>query len=1119
MTDHDYIYYQNIHYNNTTKNLDSQYLTSLNPALLDSQNNYSVAVNKFKISDLSTVPIGFNIPFNQWEVALKYNGVSDIELVPQIGSSEQQKNILFTLDADIVYTYTYTNNGSVLTSLQTIELSNSPTGCLFVVSDSTENIYVATSTNLFAYDPTGELLESYSFTDIQHLSIAKNDLIFVCDSDTISVMTYQNNQFNLVHTITKDNTGAPFSGLTACIYDSSALLGSIYYNLVQIASFDNGYNVLDSHYYNNVVNLQNPTQIGKIAYAIENTENPIVTGDIVCNLDTTTNTIQLFTNYNVPVSSFTPSEILLYAFYDSINSVFYGVNSQRIYAFDTDPLGTYISEYTVLNLTNAYFYKDTLITCENGEYGIVNMYQWDNENDNIFPTRTIRVNAHNEQFNNCNAVSTDGVSLVIAYNENQITTYMYSTLTPINDFTLENIKRIEDIAVDNLNGFIYITEDDYQPSLLLNTMPTYAGTGNNFDPNVNFYNYNTKQPATLAPATMLGLMSIAPSQTYIFGSGFTTSAPYVDVQVATATVPELFTLTSGFGPYATYEGDRPFFITNIFNGDSIINLGLSIRGNGTSNMFIDLQTQEADNEWRVVMSDIFVFPTDTPEFPYSANPYQLIVNPFNNLMYLLTSITYSTASPSVQMFVSSGAPTFLETEPYIDMTGITWTQMASIPNLISGMTFDQYRNNVVYYTLGNNDGIVYTGNVTGTSIINQEVFIDDSSQKFYGYLLIPNKNIYNAGAPQTNLYQLSLTEGTAIKQKQININNNMTFDVPNRQILVSYDSGINIYDTTLNQIDNIPIATGGVISLGYIQYVSRLLQIDLTSTTFNITNTFEFRDTHLNALSRNATNNLVLCATDDTAQLVFFDSNNLIPKYSTALSNNLWIFSESLNVGIGNPNLQVYSLNDYVSAINETLNTCLQNIRRTDPSIRVDTPFFELNRSNGLLTLYYDSEFTQNNYGIYLGKKLYQFFKFSITPSTDPALQQLNKILLTPSVSGQEITDITQTNLSLYQLNQLDKLVLETSLDIFSDVTGGDQRSLNIFTEFDIDTSNPVTMYNDGSLLYSAVLLRNYSMISTNKLQQIQYSMWYQFKNGERYKFYISPNNNISLKLQFTRIV
>ena len=58
MTDHDYIYYQNIHYNNTTKNLDSQYLTSLNPALLDSQNNYSVAVNKFKISDLSTVPVG-----------------------------------------------------------------------------------------------------------------------------------------------------------------------------------------------------------------------------------------------------------------------------------------------------------------------------------------------------------------------------------------------------------------------------------------------------------------------------------------------------------------------------------------------------------------------------------------------------------------------------------------------------------------------------------------------------------------------------------------------------------------------------------------------------------------------------------------------------------------------------------------------------------------------------------------------------------------------------------------------------------------------------------------------------------------------------------------------------
>lgn len=1116
MTDHDYIYYQNIHYNSTTKNLDSQYLTSLNPALLDSQNNYSVAVNKFKISDMSTVPVGFNIPFNQWEVALKYNGVSDIELVPQIGSSEQQKNILFTLNNDIVYTYTYTNNGSVLTSLQTIELSNSPSECLFVVSDSTENLYVATSTNLYAYDPTGELLESYSFVDIQHLSIAKNDLLFVCDSDTITILTYQNNQFNLVHTITKDNTGAPLSGLTACIYDSSAQLGSIYYNLVQIASFDNGYNVLDSHYYNNVVNLQNPTQIGKVAYAIENTENPIVTGDIVCSLDTATNTIQLFTNYNTPVSSFTPSEILLYAFYDSINSIFYGVTSIRIYAFDTDPLGTYISEYTVSNLTNAYFYKDTLITCENGGNGIVNMYQWDDENDNIFPTRSIRVNAHNDPFNNCNAVSTDGVSLVIAYNENQITTYNYSTLTPINDFTLSSIKRIEDIAIDNLNGFIYITEDDYQPSLLLNTEVTYAGTGNNFDSNLDIYNYNTKQSQTLSPTTMGQSSSIAPSQEYIFTAA---NAFPLDVQVATATIPQLFTLETGYVPYATFTDSRPVFITNIFNDNTIVNLGLSISGNGTMNMNIDLQAQEADNVWRVVMPNIYAFPSGYPEDPYDANPIQLIVNPFNNLMYLLVSQTYSTASPSVQMYVTSNAPAFLETEPYLDMSGITWTQMTSIPNLISGMTFDQYRNNVIYYTLGNNDGIVYTGSISGTTIINSEVYIEDPNQKYYGYLLIPNKNIYNAGAPQTNLYQLNLTEGTVIKQKQILINNNMTFDVPNRQVIVSYDTGLNIYDSTLNQINNIIIPNCGVVSLGYIQYVSRLLQIDLTSTTFNIINTFEFRDTYLNALSRNATNNLVLCATDDTAQLVFFDSNNLIPKYSTALSNNLWIFSESLNVGIGNPNLQVYNLNDYVSAINETLNTCLQNIKKSDPSITVEAPFFELNRSNGLLTLYYDNEFTNTNYGIYLGKKLYQFFKFSTTPSTDPALQQLNKLLLTPSITGQGITDITQTNLSLYQLNQLDKLILETSLDIFSDVTGGDQRSLNIFTEFDIDTSNPVTMYNDGSLLYSAVLLRNYSMISTNKLQNIQYSMWYQFKNGVRYKFYISPNNNISLKLQFTRIV
>ena len=139
--------------------------------------------------------------------------------------------------------------------------------------------------------------------------------------------------------------------------------------------------------------------------------------------------------------------------------------------------------------------------------------------------------------------------------------------------------------------------------------------------------------------------------------------------------------------------------------------------------------------------------------------------------------------------------------------------------------------------------------------------------------------------------------------------------------------------------------------------------------------------------------------------------------------------------------------------------------------------------------------------------------------------QPLTSLLLINFVNAVEVVSVStswqlvQNEFSVYQLNMLDKIVIQTSLNIFSDVTQDGGTSLNTFTEFDIDTSNITQMYNEGSLLYAAVLLRNYNFTSTNALRYIEYSFWYQFKDAKKYRFTISANNNISLKLQFTRII
>ena len=127
------------------------------------------------------------------------------------------------------------------------------------------------------------------------------------------------------------------------------------------------------------------------------------------------------------------------------------------------------------------------------------------------------------------------------------------------------------------------------------------------------------------------------------------------------------------------------------------------------------------------------------------------------------------------------------------------------------------------------------------------------------------------------------------------------------------------------------------------------------------------------------------------------------------------------------------------------------------------------------------------------------------------SINNLNSIVLNTSGS------LTQTSATIWKFNQLDKLVLQTSLMLVSDITGDNSKSLNIFTEFDIDTSNPTFFNNDCSLLYSAILLRNYVLNSNTELRNIQYSFYYQYKDGERYKYYIPPNENLSIKLQFTK--
>ena len=261
------------------------------------------------------------------------------------------------------------------------------------------------------------------------------------------------------------------------------------------------------------------------------------------------------------------------------------------------------------------------------------------------------------------------------------------------------------------------------------------------------------------------------------------------------------------------------------------------------------------------------------------------------------------------------------------------------------------------------------------------------------------------------------------------------------------------------------------------------------------------------------------CSVDQTNNLLFISdiSNNKALEFDLetgTLNGDYFTVNNISNVYVKQADdtdqgpLDIFDLNTYITQFNLCFQNCYNRLKLLNPSITIATaPSFTLDYTTGKLTLNYDPSYSNSGNGILINDSLLYYVKFPVGPQ----ISGLNPITLNSSGA------LIQPSSTIWKLNQLDKMVLQTSLMLISDITGTNSKSLNIFTEFDIDTSNPTFFNNDCSLLYSAVLLRNYVLNSNTELRNIQYSFYYQYKNGERHKYLIPVGENLSIKIQFSR--
>lgn len=1120
---YDIVYYQNVHYNDTDQPVDSFKLTSFESDLLDKQNMYNVAINKFKISDMSTIPLGFNVPFNEWEVGLKMNNNSTKQMVTQIGSDANPQNILYSIDgAGNIILNTYTSTGE-LTQIQSVTLSNNPQNLLFVVADSNENIYVVNSTNLYVYDGTGELLTSQAFTSIGYLAMTKQDKILVTDAGAgqILVYTYSNNVLNLNNTISQNHAGTAFStlNLLSCVHDGTQ--GLITYNLNSFSLLDSGFNVIMDNLNNsNFTNLIASEVISEkgLGYVIDNKPQAPTDGFYLVNINSSTNNIELYNITEVQthlLKSFAPNNSTstqVYpnrAFFDNDHQQFWATDNQNIYVYDIN--GAIIDDKNVTDITDSFYAKNNVLltACNLNSQSIVLGFVLTN-NKIVQVSGDIRTKLDGTPLPRIDTVSSDGQAIIVSYNQPQVGTTIYSaeTYLPTQDIARTQQQgegRYDQTFIDTRNNMYYINQN-------MRTTQLYANTNNLTYSGINLC-YVNGAGAVGSPiiTTNENITSLSCTNIYTFAGlnahdgGINNNTQVVQQKI------ENITPTSAFVNYST--GTQPYYITSItsLDGSQIINIGTAFTNNNPT-QGCDIVTQETGNNWTSVFHINEDFGLYTPP--------QIIVNPIDNTIWLI--------SP---MFVSSGlmksniAPTFSISSPFLDFTNVTFSNVkvsSGYGNGITGLAFDVYPDmNDIYATISDNgSGNIYKGYYNAVSNeIYLNVFIrGNSTTKFYGYLMIPQQNAYTPdGDSENEMGNLYLN-----RPHQPQYNNNLyntrvlgfCEDYHRNLIMIgTYQNTLTVYDTQFNQQTVYTVSNLSYFSISNINASSQVYTITLS--TLQPATHIELFDTYLLAIARNNANNLILVQTSTTNQLLFLDDVQLTQIASIPYSNQTSLYSTSTILGQGDASMLVYSYDDYIERVNDAFSVCLQRLKQKDASITItDAPSFSYNKGTGLLTLSYDPIFYNQlaSYSIYLGKQLYQYFKFNKTIPQTVELNEMYKVVLNNN-SG----TITQNSLSMYQLNQLDKIVITTNLMIYADVSTDSLKSLKVFSEFDIDTSSPSTMYNEGCLLYSAVLLRNYVMLSPSALRSVQYEFYYQFKNGIQYKFMISPNNNVSIKLQFTR--
>lgn len=1047
------------------------------------------------IIPLQLVPLRkSNLPLKTYQVGLQQGNYSGTAYVRQINGNTS--NFLFSQSGLNITTYTYTNNGN-LVSTGVLNVAPFMNYLFSFLVDDYLNFYcngsVDNSNNadtMYIISNASELLGTYSYTNLKSSYINGLQNIYVADETpqgcVVNVYSNQNSAGNVnltqVASITLDFAGNPLYNVVFVV----ATLNSI------IVGHDT--NILT--YYNN--NYEPTTD-----YTIQDVSR-MTAANVLNGADTL-----------IVADSNQPADLL------------YGVNGNNLYSVDSDTQLTtstaIISSVAILSADNIYaFYAGTnnytyysnwqitnppqTLTLINGSDDIINisankngLYASKTTGEFLVWNMNLNVNPSNAWYQFTDTQQVDG-SDIISMDWNQSTNNIIAVGA---DFKLYQSQiQVYPVNLGYINGgtisicgasnnrFTYGDATWNTHSLATNQLTNViayavsnAGTyysiegtpGSQQVYKRSQLNYSYTQIAVYNLAETSGSMkAICIVGNYLVVVGTNNFIYYYTLD--TNTLVDLF----------NYSADNVACICSVDN-DHILGLGYT---SGTQS-FVVIKDLATASQLDITQITSVPNPVITS---ITANSGDL--NDGTSAVFY--SINYNGGNTGrIEKFIYNSA--------YLNPTTTLITDEIGVAGF-SGLTCNSTFGLVFYF--------INIGGTTQINMITQASNYDATNATVMGNVNVNNSTIGLVVSPNLNgvIGWNAITSNVQASSVSVSKTNTNTLYIVEKISSTIYSGTLVTNTIDFTQIQQF----AGQTYTGISSAPNNTSTSDTTLRTFTISNqqpisTQIISNQIVSSIAKNEINLVgeFLVPTNNTTKITSY-STTLTQNYQLPLSGESFIFAkngEDIDAGA----VDIFSYSVLIAAINVAFQEAYTRLQINNPSPLTEAPTISLDYASGLCTLSYSADYgASTNNGILFNNALTQLITFNPYLAS-VSLPGLYKIQL-PIGS----TSYTQTAKTIFQFNLLDKIGIQSNTIFVSDSYFGNNQTNRIISTIDVPTTE--FLENIGQVLYfQPTFIRPYTLSSNNSIDRIQIDILYLYKDFTEYNLLLPPGGNYSVLLDFVR--